>query len=143
MINQDPQRFVSYYENQAGGSLPGFYGAPVMYGRGIGSIFSRLFRFVAPLVRRGFAIAKPHLKSAVKNIASDVISKAVHNYGGQSDHGSQEGSGGLMVLARRARKRPPGKRVPAGFKKGKRPTKRKSLGKKHPRRRNTLGRDIF
>lgn len=143
MIDHDPQRFVSYYENQAGGSLPGFYGAPVMYGRGIGSIFSRLFRFVAPLVRKGFAIAKPHLKSAAKNIASDVIGKAVRKFGRQSDPESQEGSGGLMVFARRARKRPPGKRIPRGVKKVKHSVKRKSLGKKHPRRRNVLGGDIF
>ena len=81
-MRDDPHRFVNYYQNQVGGTLPGFYGAPVMYGRGIGSIFSKLFRFVAPLVKKGFAIAKPHLKTAATNIASDVI-------GGSSDRRSQ------------------------------------------------------
>lgn len=123
----DPHRFVSYYENQVGGALPGFYGSPVMYGRGIGSIFSRLFRFVSPLVKKGFAIAKPHLASAAKNIASDVFNHAVNTVRGRQK-GMQEGSGGIMVLARRARKRPPGQRVAGGSsKKRSRARKRKSV----------------
>ena len=104
----DPQRFISYYENQVGGTLPGFYGSPVMYGRGIVSIFSRLFRFVSPLMKRGFAIAKPHLQTATKNIASQAMSKM---------SGSQEGSGGIMILAQRPRKRPPGAHVSGGVSK--------------------------
>ncbi len=66
-IRADPRRFVNYYESQAGRALPGFYGAPVMYGQGIGSIFSRLFHFVSLLLKKGFAIPKPHLKSATAN----------------------------------------------------------------------------
>lgn len=61
---QDPHRFVHYYVNQAGGNLPGFYGAPTLYGKGIAGLFSRLFRFVSPFVRKGIAIAKPHLRGA-------------------------------------------------------------------------------
>lgn len=131
----DPHRFVSYYENQAGGALPGFYGAPVMYGRGIGSIFSRSFRFVSPLVKKGFAIAKPHLKTAAKNIASQAVSHAMSRIAGDS----QEGSGGIMVLARRPRKRPPGDRVLSSSKKHKRGAK-----KKRPRlRRHILIKKVF
>ena len=105
---EDPHRFITYYENQAGGALPGFYGSPVMYGRGIGSIFSKLFRFVSPLMKRGFAIVKPHLKSAASGIASDVVKEAV---GRMTQLPRQEGSGGIMVLSRRRRKRPPGDRI--------------------------------
>lgn len=101
--SDDPKRFISYYETQAGG-LPGYHGAPVMYGKGVGSVFARLFRFVTPFVKKGFAIAKPHLKTAAKGIATDVISRTVNKL-------SQEGSGGLMLMSRRARKRPPGTRV--------------------------------
>ena len=125
---QDPNRFVSYYENQVGGTLPGFYGSPVMYGRGIGSIFSKLFRFVAPLMKKGFAIAKPHLKAAAKNIASDVVTNAVSKLGSRGE-ASQEGSGGIMVLARRARKRPPGRRVTRESKKPRRTGRKKSVGR--------------
>lgn len=107
----DPHRFVSYYENQVGGDLPGFYGAPVMYGRGIGSLFSRLFRFAAPLLKRGFTAAKPHLATAAKNIASQAVTHVMSKINNNGE--PQEGSGGIMVLARRPRKKPPGVRVRA------------------------------
>ncbi len=43
-----------------------------MYGGGIGGIFKAFFRTVLPLLKRGFSIVKPHLKTAARNIASDV-----------------------------------------------------------------------
>lgn len=122
-LREDPHRFVSYYESQVGGTLPGFYGAPVMYGRGIGSIFSKLFRFVAPLLKRGFAVAKPHLKTAATNIASEAVQRVV---GKLTQQRNQEGSGGIMVLSRRKRKRPPGNRVSS--KKRSKSKKSKSFG---------------
>ena len=131
----DPHRFVSYYESQVGGALPGFAGSPVMYGRGIGSVFSKLFRFISPLVRKGFAIAKPHLKNVAKNIASDVVSQAVGRMSGASGSGVQEGSGGMMVLARRPRKRPPGQRVTTGKKR--RRGEKKSVDRSLTKRRIT------
>ncbi len=71
----DPERYVAYYRNQAGNGLPGYAGGPVMYGSGIGGIFKALFRTALPLLKRGFSIAKPHLKAAARNIASDVVTK--------------------------------------------------------------------
>lgn len=139
-VRADPRRFVNYYESQVGGSLPGFYGAPVMYGRGIGSIFSRLFRFVSPLVKKGFNIAKPHLKSAATNIASDVIKSSVGSLI-NNPHRSQEGSGGIAVLSRRPRKRPPGDRIST---KGRGRKKRKSVGRSGSKgRKSTRSADIF
>ncbi len=49
-----------------------------MYGAGIGGIFKALFRTALPLcvhypLKRGFSIAKPHLKAAAKNIAKKYI----------------------------------------------------------------------
>lgn len=73
---QDPHRFVNYYASQVGHGLPGFAGTPVMRGRGLGSMFARLFKFGVPFVRCGFEVAKLHLKSAAKHIASDIITTA-------------------------------------------------------------------
>lgn len=42
-LREDPHCFVAYYEGRVKGALPGFYGAPMMYGRVIGSIFAKLF----------------------------------------------------------------------------------------------------
>ena len=98
----DPLYLVRYYEGQVGGSLPGFAGSPLMYGHGIGSVISRLFCF---------ALARPHLKTAAKSIASDIFSQAVGKMSGLMDPGIQDGSGGIMVLARKPRKRPAGQHV--------------------------------
>ncbi len=48
-----------------------------MYGAGIGGIFKALFRTALPLLKRGFSIAKPHLKDAARYIASDVVTTAL------------------------------------------------------------------
>ena len=79
-ISEDPQRYVAYYHNQAGGYLPGFSGASSMYGAGLGGLFRGLFRMAMPLLKKGIGIAKPHLKAAAKNIVSDVISKVVNHH---------------------------------------------------------------
>lgn len=100
----DSQRFVNYYVNQAGGGpLGGFVGAPVMYGRGLGSMLSRAFRFVIPFLKQGAKIAKPHLKSAVKGIASDVVGSVTKQIINPSSQ-PQEGSG-LLRIARSRGKR--------------------------------------
>lgn len=142
-LRRDPNRFVHYYVSQSGGNLPGFYGAPVMYGRGIGSLFSKLFRFVSPLVKKGFAIAKPHLKTAASNIASDVIGRAVRKMSGSAaDTDGQEGSG-IMVLSKRPRTRPPGNRLRT-VKKQRQARKKRSVGADKRRgRKSTASFDIF
>ena len=140
MLHHDPHRFVTYYESQVGGTLPGFYGAPVMYGRGIGSIFSKLFRFVSPLLKTGFAVAKPHLKTAASNIAADAVKRVM---GKLTEPGNQDGSGGIMILSRRARRRPPGDRVFSSKKRRnqKRSKSVRSVGAK--RRKSAQSSDIF
>lgn len=99
----DQHRFVSYYTSQAGHGLPGFVGAPMMYGKGFGSMLSRAFRFVLPFLKRGATLAKPHLSTAAKGIASDVVS-AVTTRLMKGAERKQEGSG-IIHLSRRKRKR--------------------------------------
>ncbi len=77
-----------------------------MYGAGLGGLFRGLFRMAVPLLKRGFSFAKPHLKSAAKNIVSDVVSKVLTR--SHSDK-AQDGSG-LMVMARKRMSKPPGVR---------------------------------
>lgn len=98
--------YIDYYRNQAGGGLPGYAGGAVMYGAGLGGLFRGLFRMAVPLLKKGFNIAKPHLKAAAKNIVSDVVSNAMtRSY--NSDPKAQDGSG-LMVMARKRLSKPPG-----------------------------------
>lgn len=147
VMREDPHRFVQYYEGQVGGTLPGFYGAPVMYGRGIGSLFSKLFRFVSPMLKKGFSIAKPHLKSAVSNIASEVFNRAVGRSTNQQKQQQQEGSGGIMVLSRRLKRRPPGQRLQRDSSTSKKRTsvkRKKSVGRsRRVRRKSARSSDIF
>lgn len=126
--NADPMRYVAYYKNQAGNGLPGYSGGGVMYGAGLGGLFRGLFRMAVPLLRTGFSIAKPHLKSAAKNILSDVVSHTLSN--SFNNNNTQDGSG-LMVMTRKRKSRPPGiRRSGQTQKKTKRPAKKTSVVKR-------------
>ena len=127
--NVDPMRYVAYYQNQAGNGLPGYAGGGVMYGAGLGGLFRGLFRMAIPLLRRGFSIAKPHLKSTAKNILSDVVSNTLSR-SFNNNHDTQDGSG-LMVMARKSVPRPPGvRRSGQKQKKTKQPPKKTSVVKR-------------
>ena len=65
----NPQTYIDYYVAQAGNGLPGFQGAPTMYGSGLGGLFRGLFRMAIPFLKKGFSIAKPHLKTAAVLLA--------------------------------------------------------------------------
>lgn len=137
-------KYVAYYTAQAGGDLPGYSGIASQYGAGLGGIFRGLFRLAVPLLKRGFSVAAPHLKTAAKNIVSDVITNVATRV-----RDPQEGSG-PMVMARWPIKRPPGKRGSAQPRKIRRVANKKSStgGRKKntrvKRRSNkTLSKDIF
>ena len=104
-FTRDDARYMSYYMNQAGGDLPGFIGASTQYGNGLGGIFRSLFRMALPLLKSGFSLAKPHLRTAATNIAGDVALNIARNT--MSRH--QDGSG-MLVYSRRPLKRPPFRR---------------------------------
>lgn len=76
-----------------------------MYGLGWGGLYRGLFRMTIPLLKHGFSIAKPHLKSAGKNILSDVVSNTLSQ--SFNNNGTPDGSG-LMVMACKRASRPPG-----------------------------------
>ena len=124
-ISEDPQRYVAYYHNQAGGYMPGFSGASSMYGAGLGGLFRGLFRMAMPLLKKGIGIAKPHLKAAAKNIVSDVISKVVNHRRDPAQGGS-----GMLVMSRTNVKRPPGVRRVSTTIKKKGKTKKRSVTKR-------------
>ena len=122
----DSQRFVNYVNQTGRGNLTGFVGAPVQYGRGLGAVLSRAFRFVLPFLKQGANIVKPHLKSAAKGIALDVVG-AVTSHIAKRTGPPQEGSG-LGLLSRGRRKRPIAELSRSVAKKRKRASK-KSLRK--------------
>lgn len=64
--------YISYYTAQTGGELLGYSSLGAHYGAGLGGIFQSLFRMAFPLLKKGFSVA-PHLKTAAKNIVSDVV----------------------------------------------------------------------
>lgn len=144
-ISNDGQ-YMAYYTNQAGYALPGFTGSATQYGTGLGGMFRSLFRFAMPLLKSGFTMAKPHLKTAAKNIVGDVITHMVN----RPSKPQQEGSG-LMYRHTRGIKRPPRARSQGRVLKRRKIYKRASVSRKkkrkakHPTRRTTRpsARDIF
>ncbi len=107
----DSERYVAYYRNQAGNGLPGYAGGPVMYRAGIRGIFKALFRTA---LLRDFSIAKPHLKAAARNIASDIVTTALsRSYNDNNNNNNGQNGNGLMVMSRGSFK-PPGVRMHKG-----------------------------
>ena len=148
----DAERYVNYYISQAGGDLSGYSGASSQYGAGIGGIFRGFFRTMIPLMKKGFAIAKPHLKTAGKGILSDVITSVVS---ANNENKRQQGSG-MVAIGRRAIKRPPGKKrrrsvsvkrirrhSTAHKKRRSKTTKRRVSKKRRSTHRRTSRSDIF
>ena len=148
--NRDDNRYMAYYMNQAGGDMPGFIGASTQYGNGLGGMFRSLFRFAMPLLRRGFSMAKPHLKTAATNIIGDVVS----NIAKSILSARQEGHG-MIVRTIRALKKPPSgsgrhqtgakKRRKTGGKNARVVKKKTGAGRERPlRKRSRISlKDIF
>lgn len=101
---RDDAKYLDYYTMQAAGNLPGYVGSRVQYGNGLAGIFKALYRMAIPLFIRGAMIAKPHLKTAVKNIAGDVVSNITR--AAFSKQKQQDGHG-LAIITKRGKKRPP------------------------------------
>ena len=97
---RDEAKYTAYYVNQAGGDLPGYSGSRVQYGNGLAGIFRAIYRTVVPLFKRGIAIAKPHLTSAAKNIAGDVMSNVTR---AAFSNKRQDGNGLAVVTKKRKR----------------------------------------
>ncbi len=108
-----------------------------MYGSGIGGIFKALFRTALPLLKRGFSIVKPHLKTAARNIASGVVTSALSRSYNDADNNHGQNGNGLMVMSRGSFK-PPGARIRRGsgrVKRVKRTSKRRTVAKRSQRSR--------
>ncbi len=73
--------FEDYYLNQAqnndvyqyGGTLPGFMGARVQRGYGLGSIFEGLIRNALPLAKTGAKLLGKNLLKTGANIIKDIV----------------------------------------------------------------------
>ena len=64
---------VYYLRNQNGGSLPGFHGARIQRGYGLGSFFKSIARVAIPSVKKGVnALGKKAVETAV-NVGQDVL----------------------------------------------------------------------
>lgn len=141
----DPSMYRDYYRSQAGyGGPPYFQGSPVMYGAGLGGFFRSLFRRAMPFLRRGYEIAKPHVKAAATNIAQEVVGSVTSAVAERMNKQPQEGAG-LMYKPRASVKRKRGvsrrRGPPAPYKKrrtaSKRPQKRRAPRRKRAAKKRT------
>ncbi|KAI4879211.1 hypothetical protein NFI96_023178, partial [Prochilodus magdalenae] len=97
----------------------------------VGFFGGTLFRMA--LFRRGYSIAKPHFKTAARNIVRDIVSHEATRV----MRSNQDGSG-VMVMARKSVRRPPGKRRGRPARKTKRETKQPGHGDDYADLNNTL-----
>lgn len=71
----NPNLYRQHYQNQVGKALPGFQGARLQHGYGLGALLGTLARKAVPLLASGAKFIAPHLKQAFKGIAKDVTGK--------------------------------------------------------------------
>jgi hypothetical protein len=132
-----PDAYVNYFIEQTGGGQNSaiFKGVRIQRGYGLGSIFSRMFRFAMPLFKRGVKhvaktagktgvsflsdavsganlkeSAKSHLKSMGKSLAGDAaeyVTDRLANDNNESRDENQSGAGTARFawLPKRGRKR--------------------------------------
>lgn len=71
--NSTTNQYKLYYEKQAGGDLPVFYGATVQRGNGLGGLFSKVLRGVAPVLKdTARSLGRNFINSSI-GVAKDMI----------------------------------------------------------------------
>ena len=79
VYRHDPTLHRNHFLHQVGGDLPGFKGARMQYGDGIGSFLGVLARKAIPLIKAGAKIVAPHLKKAAKDVAKDMTGRVAQH----------------------------------------------------------------
>lgn len=68
----DPQAYIHYYTEKAGGQVPIFFGR-YQCGGGLGSFFKSLLRLATPLLRRGGCMLGREALKATTEVAGDIL----------------------------------------------------------------------
>jgi hypothetical protein len=143
-----PQEFSEIYSPQFGGALPAYKASYLRQkGAGIGGVFGAIARFLMPYVSKALPIVAQHAKSAIRNIATDVVnssqpfkvslkSNAIGALKGiGKDLLDQSGSG---LRRRRVKRKRPSKAVKKKTKRRKKQVGRKRKPRKVPRKRKII-----
>lgn len=89
MYIPDAEAYLKYYQDQAGGNLPRFYGG--QHGYGLGSLIrslvrrlipigSKLIKTARPMAKRAIEIAKPHVNDAMSELAKEAGKKIANTW---------------------------------------------------------------
>lgn len=73
VFDSSASHYKHHYSNQAGGKISVFKGKTIQNGSGIGSVFSKIFRGIAPLLKQVAKTSGRELIKAGSNIATDVL----------------------------------------------------------------------
>jgi len=65
--------YKTYYSNQAGGTLPVFKGQTIQRGSGLGGVFSKIFKGIAPVLKSVAKTAGKQLINSGASIANDLL----------------------------------------------------------------------
>lgn len=75
VFESSASHYKHYYSNQAGGRINVFKGKTIQYGSGIGGVFSKIFRGIAPILKQVAKTGGRELLNAGSKIVSDVLDK--------------------------------------------------------------------
>lgn len=77
----DKKSYEDYYSKQAGNGIPGFQGSKYQKGSGLGSMFSGLLRYAAPLLKKGAIAVGKYLGEKALNKGSSLVQDLVRPKG--------------------------------------------------------------
>lgn len=73
VLDSSAPHYKHYYSNQAGNGLSVFRGKTIQNGSGIGSVFSKVFRGIAPVLKQAVKAGGKQLLRSGSKIVSDVV----------------------------------------------------------------------
>ena len=72
-IDSSAAHYKNYYSNQAGGGISVFQGKTIQHGSGLGGVFSKVFKGIAPVLKQAAKTAGKQLLTTGGQIAQDII----------------------------------------------------------------------
>lgn len=128
--------YKNHYSNQSGGKINVFRGKTTQYGSGIGGVFSKIFRGIAPVLKQVAKSGGRELLKAGSKIAADVLDKKSFS---QSVKKNLSSSGKNMLHALSSSIGP----KVGGTKRKARTNKKMINSRPHKKKRRHLNNDIF
>ncbi len=73
VLDSSASHYKHYYVNQAGGRMNIFHGKTIQTGNGLGNVFSKIFKGIAPVLKQAAKSGGRELLKSGSKVVSDVL----------------------------------------------------------------------